>query len=410
MKAKTLSILAGITFVVIVAAVLMNQETTKPLSQNSALVFPDLMSKINDVTELTVQSKEETVTLVRQESTWGIKEKEGYPAALEKVKRSLIGIAELRYREPKTKNPDLYGKLGLLDQNQEGSTSTLVSVRTEANQDAAKLLIGDQRPAKGNPGLSEIFVRKPDDPQTWLVTGKLPFEKTATEWLDKDILNVTGTRVHRVRVMHPDGESLTVEKKSPADLDYHIADMPKGFKVQSQFNVNNVVTTISKLSVDDVKKREALDAEAKPGVKAVLETFDGLQVTVQTVKTVKTDETIYGKVSAAFDPSLVYKVEEPDEPISQVDETDKKDQGQEAKAETSTSATPTGEESGDTGETEDQDKESPKPPKPEIKPAEEVKKEVTTMNLKLGGWVFELPKFRVDNFSKKKKDLITKES
>ena len=75
MKAKTLGILAGITVVVIGAAVLLNQETTKPPSQDSQLVFPELMAKINDVTEMTIKSKEETVTLVRKEHIWGIQEK-----------------------------------------------------------------------------------------------------------------------------------------------------------------------------------------------------------------------------------------------------------------------------------------------------------------------------------------------
>jgi len=385
MKAKTLGILAGITIVVIVVAVFLNQETTKPLSQGRGLVFPELMAKINDVTELIIESTEETVTLVRQENRWGVKEKDHYPAALDKVKGSLVGMAELRFREPKTRNPDLYEKLGLQDQTNEESRATLVTIRTNHNQEAAKLLIGDQRPAKENPSLSEIYVRKPDDPQTWLVTGKLPLERTVTEWLDQDILNLAETRVHRVRVMHPGGETLTIQKKSPDDLDFDVADMPKGYKFQSQFNVNNVVTTLSKLTLDDVKKEQANDSEGKAGIKAVLETFDGLQVTVQTLTK---DETVYGKVSAKFDPSLVYKAEEPE------GQAEKGDQSQEKKAEASTS---------DPSKTSD-------PPKPKIKTAEEVKEEVTAMNKKLSGWVFELPKFKVDNFSKKKEDLITKES
>jgi len=387
MKAKTLGILAGITIVVIVVAVFLNQETTKPPSQGRGLVFPELMANINDVTELIIESTEETVTLVRQENRWGVKEKDHYPAALEKVKGSLVGMAELRFREPKTRNPDLYEKLGLQDQTNEGSRATLVTIRINHNQEAGKLLIGDQRPAKENPSLSEIYVRKPDDPQTWLVTGKLPLERTITEWLDQDILNLAGTRVHRVRVMHPGGESLTVQKTSPDALDFQIADMPKGYKVQSQFNVNNVVTTLSNLTMDDVKKaeEEANDSEGKAGVKAVLETFDGLQVTVQTLTK---DETVYGKVSAKFDSSLVYKAEEPE------GQAEKEDQSQEKKAEASKS---------DPSKTSD-------PPKPKIKTAEEVKEEVTAINKKLSGWVFELPKFKVDNFSKKKEDLITKES
>lgn len=385
MKARTLGILAGITVIVIGVAVFLNQETTNPPSQNRGPVFPDLMSKINDVTELSIKSMGETVTLVRKEGTWGVKEKESYPAALDKVKSLLIGIAELRFREPKTNNPELYEKLGLQDQKKEGSRATLVTVGINQDQVAAKLLIGDQRPAKGNPSLSEIYVRKPEDFQTWLVTGKLPLERAVTEWLDQDILSLPGTRVRGVEIIHPGGESLKIHKVSPDALDYQVADMPKGYKVKSQFNVNNVVTTLSKLTLDDVKKMETMESEGKAGVKAVLETFDGLQVTVETLEK---DETVYGKITAEFNPSLVYKVDDAGEP-AQTEEESKEKESEAPEADTS---------------------ETSESPKPTIKPAEEVKDEVTEMNKKLGKWVYELPKFKVDNFSKKKEELITKES
>ncbi|MCA9501046.1 MAG: hypothetical protein KC588_17765, partial [Nitrospira sp.] len=37
---------------------------------------------------------------------------------------------------------------------------------------------------------------------------------------------------------------------------------------------------------------------------------------------------------------------------------------------------------------------------------EEVQKEVVAFNKRVGGWAYELPTFRVENFSKAKKDLL----
>ena len=401
MKAKTLGILTALTFIIVGIAVFLNHETTKPLSQDRGLVFPELMGKINDVTELTIESTGETVTLVRQDNRWGVKEKDHYPAALDKVKSSLVGIAELRFREPKTNNPDLFEKLGLQDHQKEGSRATLVTIRTSQDQEVAKLLIGDQRPAKGNPSLSEIFVRKPADPQTWLVTGKLHLERTVTEWLNQDILNLEGTRVRRVRVLHPGGESLTVQKASPDALDFQIADIPKGSKIQSQFNVNNVVNTLSTLTLDDVKKKATMESDVTPGVTAVVETFDGLEVTVETLGK---GEAVYGKISSKFDPSLVYKVEEPER------KAEKDDQSLDEKSEKTKTETFGEEKTVATSKINDQDQQTTELAKPHIKSAEEVKEEVAAMNKKFEDWIFELPKFKVDNFSKKKKDLITKKS
>ena len=142
----------AITILVIGVAVFLNQETTKPLSQGRGLVFPGLMAKINEVTEFTIESTGETVTLVRQENRWGVKEKDHVSGCSGKgQKLAWLGMAELRFREPKTKNPDLYEKLGLQDHTREGSRATLVTIRANQNQETAKLLIGDQRPAKGEP-------------------------------------------------------------------------------------------------------------------------------------------------------------------------------------------------------------------------------------------------------------------
>lgn len=389
MNAKTLSILAGLTILMIVAAVFLGQEQHETFPQSGELMFPDLMGKINDIAEITIESKDDTITIARNESSWGVKEKDGYPADLEKVKRTLIGMAELRIREPKTKNPDLYKKLGLQDKDADGSTSTLVTLHTKNNTETTTLVVGQQRPAKGEPSLSEIFVRKPDDHQTWLVVGKLQLENVLTEWLDKEVVDIEGTRIQRVTVRHPDGDVLIVQKTKPGDLDFHIAGMPKGYKISSQFNVNNVATTLANLALDDVKKEGEVDVSEKTGVRAVLETFDGLQVTLLTAKE---GETVYGKVSAAFDPSLIYKAEETDQAAV-------KEEKEEESAESSDK---------NENEQEEKDEEAPKP-KPKIKSADEVQKEVAAMNKKLSDWAFELPKFRVDNFSKRKKDLITKE-
>ncbi|MDX1410650.1 MAG: hypothetical protein R3351_00690, partial [Nitrospirales bacterium] len=100
--------------------------------------------------------------------------------------------------------------------------------------------------------------------------------------------------------------------------------------------------------------------------------------------------------------SLVYKLEEPENPVGKEDPT------QEKKAGTAKTESSTEEKIAETGEARDQ--ETSEPAKHKIKPAEEVEEEVTALNKKFEGWIFELPKFKVDNFSKKKEDLLTKES
>ena len=394
MKYKTLGILAGITLIGIVIAILVNRESANHLPNSGELLFPQLLSMVNEVNEVVVETKDQTITLVREEITWKVKEKEAYRADVEKVKQTILGLAELRILEPKTQNPELYDRLGLRDKGEEGSLSTVVTVRTPNNPEAALVIIGNQRPAKGNPRLSDIYVRKAGDPQTWLVTGNLPLEKVAGEWLDKEVTALTTKRVHRVTVTHPDGETLLVSKDKPEDLDFQLDAIPAGFKVASQFNVNNVVGSLVQLSLENVQKEGEVNFLDHPGVSAVLETFDGLRLHVQTAKQ---ENKIFGKVSAEFDPDLVRPVgvslpsageeKNPVPPPAQDAKTMESKEGEKPSAQ--------------------QSEQSPKEDSV-LKRPEEVQKEVQRLNQRVQGWAYELPTFRVENFSKFKKDLLAK--
>ena len=386
MKPKTLIMLTGITLVVMVGAAFFGQERQDTPVHSKELVFPDLMNRINEIHEMTIETNGATVTLVQTHNTWNVKEKGGYAADLAKIKPVLIGMAELRFREPKTKNPDLYEKLGLRDINAEGSAATLITLTAKDASAVASLLLGNQRPAKGAPSVSEMYIRKPDDSQTWLVTGKLPIEKVSGEWLDKELLHIVSKRVHQVRVTHPGGEKLIVSKDSPDALDFQVRDLPKGSKVSSQFNVNNVATSLAQLQMEDVKQSEGLDFSSKNGVQAVLETFDGLRITVETMGK---DDVVLSKIEAVFDPALVYK--EPEQESSENTEAVNEEPQGSSEA--------------------DSEEESKKPVAKEsiLKTEEEVQQEVATLNATFKNWVFDLPKFRVDNFSKKKNDFIAKE-
>jgi hypothetical protein len=242
--------------------------------------------------------------------------------------------------------------------------------------------------------MSDIYVRQPGDPQAWLVMGNLPLEKVAGEWLDKEITALTSKRVHRVTVTHPGGETLLISKGKPEDLDFQLDSVPSGFKVASQFTVNNMVGTLAQFSLEDVKKEGDVNFQGQPGVKAVLETFDGLRLHVQTAKA---EDKIFGKVSAEFDPALV----RPENAKSSSE-----------KGETVPAPASAQDEKTTESKEGEQPAEKPSEPAPKeapvLKKPEEVRKEVAALNQRVQGWAYELPKFRVENFSKSKKDLLTK--
>ncbi len=377
MMLKTFSALAVIAAILIAVTVFVSKRKDATFPQTGQPVFPVLKATINDVAEMSIVTQSGTITIHRAEDSWRVKEKHEYPADLGKVRETLIGLAELKILDPKTRKPEHYEKLGVQDVDAEGSLSTGVTLKDAAANTLAEVIIGNDRPAGGNGGQKEMFIRKPENPQTWLAMGRLSIEKNPGEWLDKGLVRIETNRVRRLRVIHPDDTRLILEKAKPADLDYHMVDRPEGLELQSQFTVNNVVSTVTSLSLDDVNPRSEIPFDRQPVVTAVFQTFDGLE---GTVKILRKDEKNYVKISAAFKADLIWKPEPEEEPAPQAD-----------------------------GQTEPkaQDKEAPvKPEQPKIKSEPEVKAEIEALNKRVAEWVYVIPKFRADAILKKSQDLL----
>ena len=383
MTIKTLSTVAVIAAILIAVTVFVSQRKDATSPQTGQPVFPVLKATINDVAEMSISTQSGTITVHREDDSWRVKEKHEYPADLGKVRETIIGLAELKILEPKTRKPEHYEKLGVQDVDAEGSLSTGVTLKDAAGNTLAEVIIGNDRPAKGNSDQKEMFIRKPENPQTWLAMGKLSIEKNPGEWLDKELIRIETKRVRRMRVIHPDGTRLIVEKPKPADLDYHVVDLPEGLEIQSQFTVNNVVSTVASLSLDDVNPRSEIPFDQQPVVTAVFQTFDGFE---GTVKVLRKDEKDYVQISAAFKADLIWKPEPEEAPEPEEEPAPQADEQPEPKA---------------------QDKEDPaKPEQPRIKPEPEVKAEIQALNKKVAEWVYVIPKFRAEAILKTPQDLL----
>jgi len=382
MTSKSLTILGSIAVILIGAALLMSQPEKSGQSDEGKGLFPELMSKINDVAELVVKSPNGTITIGRKGDSWTVKEKHDYPANMGKIREAVVGLGELKIIEAKTKKPEFYEKLGLEDVEAEGSSSTRVILKDATGTTMADVIVGKQQPSKGSLGQDEVYVRKPGDLQTWLVMGKFSVEKIPSQWLEKDFLEVEPKRVRHVTIKHPDNTKLILKKENPDDQDFTVVNLPKGKEVQSKFAVNNIASTVTSLGLEDVKPASEISFEDTGVVMATFETFDGLEGTVQLLRK---DEKNYVKVSAAFNPDLVWKPkpEENSESEKQADE-----------------------ENADGKDTEKKEADTPKPPK--IKPEADVKAEIEALNKKVADWVYVIPKFRADTILKKPEDLIKK--
>ena len=87
----------------------------------------------------------------------------------------------------------------------------------------------------------------------------------------------------QVVIRHPDGETVTVSKPSPAAGSFVMADIPSGMRLQYASDANNLGAVLQQLEMDDARRAKNVPVDWSSAIVAEIETFDGLRGVVETV-------------------------------------------------------------------------------------------------------------------------------
>ena len=298
---RTLIVLAVLLAAAAAAAVLVQREDAG-IAGSGEKLLPGLLARLGDVARIEATHKGETVTLDLTDGAWSVAERHGYPADLAEVRGLLVGAAELVRVEPKTAQPERYAKLELGDPADGEAESFGYVLKDAAGDVVTDLVIGKRRfVAAAASDTDEYFVRVPGDPQAWLVTGKVPRNRRALDWLRREVTDVDQTRVRRASVAHPDGTVVRVAKPSPKETDFTLEGVPAGHEVEEPFSVHAIGTGITTFTLNDVARADEVDFGGEEGIEAVAETFDGVRLTARTGVR---DGRTFVRMEAGFDPDL----------------------------------------------------------------------------------------------------------
>jgi hypothetical protein len=390
---KTAFFALSITTVLAVAAAMFVSKERAPESElaESAL-FPGLAEHINDVAHIEVKSKDQKTTVRKDGERWVIEDRAGFPALFDKVKATVVAVADLEVLEPKTTNKELYPRLGVEGIDAEPSSSVLVQLADGQSKPLAALLVGKPR-SGGSPG---TYVRRPDEPQAWLVRGRVEVSADPVEWMERELLNIASERIREITIEKAGDKPVRVFKKEPKDKDFVLADLPKGAKLKSQLTLNGLASALEQLRLDDVKKRSGFELP-KGHTVTTLRGFDGLVAVVQSA-------VIDDKTHAIFDFSYdAAAAAEPEKtpPIP----GPPPDQAPAAAPAVALAEKPAGAPEAPTA--------PPDAPKGEVSAPEPAKPsvadEVATLNAKVAEWVYLLPSFKAKLLTEGLSDLTEPE-
>jgi hypothetical protein len=381
MSKKSLAILAIITLVIVGAAWYLTEQRLPKTELAKRPLYPELLNRVNDIARIEVKTKDQDTVLVKQGEQWVIENRSRYPALFEKVKGAVLAIADLEILEGKTKNKELYPRLGVEDIETQGASSRQVVLLDQGGQSLATLIVGKKRTATSGRSIPAFYVRKVGEPQALLVKGALEdLPEKPIDWTDQSLLNIDAKRIREITIEPPGQGPLRIHRKDASTQDFTLDNILKGTKLKSQTALNGLASTLEFLQFEDVVTRASFTPPPNPTV-TTLRTFDGLIAKVTTAN-------LNDKAHASFE--FAYDAEA----TAQAKETPA---AEETKPSADAAAKPAVSNQPAKAET----------PKTETRPS--VEEEAARLNEKTRDWVYILPGYKATLLTKTLSDLTAPE-
>ncbi len=272
---NALATLAAITLLIIGAAWYITKSRSPETEIRQAPFFPDLINRVNDIARIEIRTRNQNTVLSNQGEGWVIENRSRYPALFEKVKGAVMAVAGLEILEGKTKNKELYPRLGVEDIETEGSSSRQILFFAQEAQPLVSLIVGKERTQASGRYIPALYVRKAGEAQAFLVKGELAIPANPMDWADRELLDLAAERICEITIEPPGQSPLRIHRKDRDTSDYTLDTIPQGSRLKSQTVLNSLASALESLQFDEVVARSEFTPPPNPTT-TTLRAFDGL--------------------------------------------------------------------------------------------------------------------------------------
>jgi len=284
-RRRNLVILTAIALVVVGLAGLALMQRAAQMGPGFAPqpVVPGLADTINTIGEVRVETRDGGTFHARrtEDGNWVIPERNNFPANIQMVRAASVGMSELMALEPRTAQPELFGRLGLVAPA-DGGDAIRVTLNNREGETIGDLLVGHAQGVADPEGLARLYVRRNGDNQSYLARGSMVVSPNVTNWLDRTLFTVDVDRVRSAAFAPFDGAVFTLARETEMDTDFVLSELPEG-REMSYPGVGYVpATALANFAFLDVMPAGAIDLTETASI--VTDTFDGLSVIVRVVR------------------------------------------------------------------------------------------------------------------------------
>jgi hypothetical protein len=299
-RLQSLTYLAGATaFAVVLAIVAVWQRaSTGEPDFKPVRMFPALAAGVENVVTIQVETKGAAFNVARLASgDWVLPDKSGYAADFNTVRKAIVGLAELNLVEPKSTRADWQEKLGL-GLPKSGGSGTLVTHKDKKGEVLASMIAGAAVEGASAGGRQAIYVRRPNQDQSFVARGAFAVPTDQAQWLSKAFIDLARDRVKSASLKPFKGKPYTVVRAKPADQDFHIVEaIPAGRVLRTEAEPNGIGNALLGISFDDVAPVAKIDFAG--AARADFVSFDGLTLNLALVEK---DRDFWVTVNAVADP------------------------------------------------------------------------------------------------------------
>ena len=232
-------------------------------------MLPDLEESISGAQRIMVTSAEATYRIERTQQGWALRDRDDYPVSSARLAQLTDGLESLRYVRRMTSDASKHERLGVIDPRQRGR-GILLQVEDGNGALIVNLILGVET--------GGMYVRRPDDDQTWAVQGELPPLRDAAAWLELRPISLDPQRLARVEIMPAEGRAYILARTS-AEEPWRIASPALGALAQT--TVAATAERLTQLSPVDVRTAPAIQGTPRARVRA--HTFDGIIIDAEII-------------------------------------------------------------------------------------------------------------------------------
>ncbi len=269
----TLFIAAG---ALVAVAAVTTAITMRGASSNavSGAVVPGLSDTISGGTRIIITSAEASYRIERAErgeqTLWVMRDRGDFPVQSARLAQLTEGLQNLRFTRRMTNDANKHARLGVDDPRQ-GGRGILVQIEDGRGALLVNLILGVE-PAG-------LYVRRPDNNQTWAAEGELPPLRDVASWLDLRPLDMSPEALARVEIMPPEGRAYIVARDT-TDAPWRIVS--PGVATLAQSSVDATAEAITGLTPVDVQPAPAIQGDPRARVRAL--TFDGVAIDAELIE------------------------------------------------------------------------------------------------------------------------------